>query len=259
MSADPAASPLQKAKHEAVLQAYLADAERVGWRAYVSVYPNSSEPAAKTAFSRLLKNAGFAARLKFLDGAATEIAVEKSGIAIADVVTELAKIGFANMQDYLRFDGAGQPTLDWSNLTRDQAAAIASVEIDSSTIAGLSAAEEIEEELEGQPHGGALKRRHAGEPEDLKVTKVKFKLHNKQAALVSILDHLGGFPARKHELTGKDGGPIETEDKTERSDLDVARRIAFVLAKAARGTIAGGAPAPVPQESESRKAEDGDG
>lgn len=43
---------------------------------------------------------------------------------------------------------------------------------------------------------------------------------------------------------GEGGAPIQVEDKTERSDLDVARRIAFVLAKAARGTIAGDAPAP---------------
>lgn len=243
MSADPAASPLQNAKHEAVLQAYVADKEHVGWRAYVSVYPKSSEAAAATGFSRLLRNAGFAARLKFLEGAATEVAVEKSGIEIAAVVNELAKIGFANAKNYLQILPGGEPAVDLSNVTDDQFAALSEVTVEH-FVDGRAEPEDI---LEPQPQGGALQRQRGRE-----VRRVKFKLHNKHAALVSILEHLGGFPARKHELTGRDGGPIETEDKTERSDLDVARRIAFVLAKAARGTIAGGAPAP-------DKPEDADG
>src|SRR6185437_9695766 len=48
----------------------------------------------------------------------------------------------------------------------------------------------------------------------------------------------------RHEHTGKDGGPIETKEVTEFSDIEVARRVAFLLQKAARQTIAGGAPAP---------------
>lgn len=35
------------------------------------------------------------------------------------------------------------------------------------------------------------------------------------------------------ELTGKDGGPIETKDV---SDLEIARRVAFLLAKAGKST-----------------------
>jgi hypothetical protein len=46
---------LENAKHEAACLAYLADRERIGWRAYRSVYPNSSQHAAETAFGRLLK------------------------------------------------------------------------------------------------------------------------------------------------------------------------------------------------------------
>lgn len=38
--------------------------------------------------------------------------------------------------------------------------------------------------------------------------------------------------ADKSEHTGKDGGPIQTEDV---SDLEVARRVAFLLAKATKG------------------------
>lgn len=36
------------------------------------------------------------------------------------------------------------------------------------------------------------------------------------------------------ELTGKNGGAIETKDMTERSDLEIARRLAFLLEKGAR-------------------------
>lgn len=44
--------------------------------------------------------------------------------------------------------------------------------------------------------------------------------------------HLGMFK-EVHEHTGKDGGPIQTEDLTE---TEIARRIAFTLTKAARPT-----------------------
>ena len=46
--------------------------------------------------------------------------------------------------------------------------------------------------------------------------------------------HLGMFP-NKHEVTGKDGGLIETK---EMSTMEAARHIAFVLDKAARGADA---------------------
>ena len=61
---------LSNQRHEGVAQAYIADPEKVGWRAYKSVYPNSSQHAAETGFSRLLlKNAEFASRVAELQGA----------------------------------------------------------------------------------------------------------------------------------------------------------------------------------------------
>lgn len=225
-----ASLPLKSAKHEAVLQAYIADPNRLRAKAYLVVYPKSSEDAAATGFSRLLRNAGFAARLKFLDAGVTQAAVEQSGITVAATVAELAKIGFCNAKDYLRVLPGGEPAVDLSAATEDQFAALAEVT--------------VEDFVDGRGDDARDVRR------------VKFRLHNKQAALVSILDHLGGFPARKHEIAGKDGGTIEVEDKTERSDLDVARRIAFLLASAARKTIAGGAPLPEPAKP---KPEESDG
>lgn len=210
MSSNPAADPLRNAKHEAVLQAFLADPKRVGFKAYLSVYPQSSDAAAKTAFSRLLKNADFAARKEFLEAGATQVAVEKAGIDIATVVAELAKIGFASAKHYLRVTSAGDPAVDLSDLDDDQFAALAEVT--------------VEDYVDGR----------GDDARD--VRKVRFKLHNKQAALVSMLEHLGGFPARKHELTGAGGGPIqhEVEDNSELSERDYARRILFALERAAR-------------------------
>ena len=86
MSQENAAKPLAKAKHEAVLQAYFKDPERVGFRAYLVVYPKSSDAAAKTAWSRLLKTADFAERLAFLDRQITEQVVEDSVMSAREVL-----------------------------------------------------------------------------------------------------------------------------------------------------------------------------
>ena len=63
-------SILPNQRHEAVALAYIADPEKVGWRAYQSVYVKSSQPAAEVAFSRLLRNANFIARITELQHAA---------------------------------------------------------------------------------------------------------------------------------------------------------------------------------------------
>jgi hypothetical protein len=51
------------------------------------------------------------------------------------------------------------------------------------------------------------------------------------SAANAILDRGYGKPKQSTEITGKDGGPIETVD---RSDRDIAKDIAFVLAKGAK-------------------------
>lgn len=56
----------------------------------------------------------------------------------------------------------------------------------------------------------------------------KFKMHSSTAAIKELANMLGWDSAKKVEITGKDGGAIETTDMTER---EIARRIAFALAK----------------------------
>lgn len=167
ISAKNAEKPLKNAKHEAVLQAYVADQQRVGFKAYLVVYPKSSAAAAKTGFSRLLKNADFARRLRTLDARVTEKVVERAVITTEQVIEELAKIGFANMLDYAKVSGEGEPYISMSEVTRDQAAAIAAFTV-----------EDFKD----------------GRGEDARdVRKVTFKLHDKRAALVDIGTHLGMF------------------------------------------------------------------
>jgi phage terminase small subunit len=105
----------------------------------------------------------------------------RTGITADMVIAELAKIGFANMADYMKATPGGDPYLDFSALTRDQAAALQEVT--------------IEDYVEGRGDNAR------------EVKRVKFRLADKRAALVDLGRHLGIF-INKHQYTGKDGGPI---------------------------------------------------
>lgn len=115
------------------------------------------------------------------------------------VLRELAKIGFANMADYMRVGADGDPYLDFSKLTADQAAALVEVTV-----------EDFKD----------------GRGEDARdVRRVKFKLADKRAALVDIGKHLGMFKD-KVEITGKDGGPITTKSERDLTDEELAAELA---------------------------------
>jgi phage terminase small subunit len=169
---------LKNVKHEAVAQAYIADPAKVGWRAYKAVYPKSSQHAAETAFGRLLKNAEFSSRIAEMSAEAAEGAVATA----REVLEQLTKIGFANIQDYVRIGPDGDPVLDFENLTRDQAAALQEVT--------------VETYMEGRGKNAR------------EVKKVRFKLADKRAALVDLGRHHKLF-TNKFEHGGKDGRPIE--------------------------------------------------
>lgn len=100
-----------------------------------------------------------------------ERAIERTAITKERVLTELAKIGFANMADYMRAGADGDPYLDFSAITRDQAAALIEVTV-----------EDFKD----------------GRGEDARdVRRVKFKLADKKGALVDIGRELGMFIDRK--------------------------------------------------------------
>jgi phage terminase small subunit len=107
-----------------------------------------------------------------IETTATAKAIEKLAITKEAILAELAKIAFANMQDYMKVGPDGAPTLNFKDLTRDQAAAL--VEIT------------VEEFRDGRTDAREVRR-------------VKFKLGDKKGALVDLGKHFGMFIER-HEV-----------------------------------------------------------
>jgi hypothetical protein len=117
---------LANAKHEEVALAYMGDPRKIGWRAYRKVYSKSSQRAAEAAFSRLLRNAEFSARVAELQAQAAEVAV----MAAREVLIELSRIGRANMADFVQAFGCGDPVAAVDQLTPEQTAALGEVTVE---------------------------------------------------------------------------------------------------------------------------------
>lgn len=107
--------------------------------AYIAAgYRSKTRQAAAVAASYLIKKPEIIEEIERIKAErariraeATKIAIEHSGITQARVAVELGRIGFANMMDYMKIDPAtGDPRLDWSDLTREQAAALTDVTVD---------------------------------------------------------------------------------------------------------------------------------
>lgn len=145
---------------------------------------------------RLMKNDKIRARIEQILSAAAE----KTGITIEWIANELKKIAGANVDDFMHSGIDGEPILDFSRLTRDQKAAIASITVDTY--------------VEG-------KGKHART-----VKKVGYKLWDKRAALVDLGNYRGMFK-KKVELSGPGGGPVEVTDARAR----VAGRIAGIVGR----------------------------
>jgi len=158
------------AKQRAFVEAYLRNGRNAA-EAYRAAY--NTKAGAKTVAdeaSRLLQHPGIAPVVAAADkraAEATERVIDRYAVSKERVVAELARIGFANMQDYMRAGPDGDPYLDFSKLTPDQAAALAEVTV-----------EDFKE----------------GRGKDARdVRRVKFKLHDKRAALVDLGRTLGIF------------------------------------------------------------------
>lgn len=206
---------LKNAKHEAVLQAFLADEKRIGWRAYKKVYAKSSQRASETAWSRLLTKAEFAGRLQELLSEVAAAGVAGAVMDLEEVLAELSKLGRSSIKNCLvRGDDSGEVIASIEDLPDEHAAAIQELT--------------VETYLEGKGDDAR------------EVKRVKVKLHSKPQALSELRRH---HEPQKHELAGKDGGPIEVEDKTPATELEIARRIAFALEQGARAAAKPAKPA----------------
>lgn len=122
----------------------------------------------------------------------------RHGVTVDRVLREYARLAFLDIRKAFDADGNLKPIQEMDD---DTAAAIAGLEVEVRRVAG-----DADEELEGQPHGGAL-RRQQGTTARLH----KIKLSDKKGALDS-LARIRGMFIDKTEITGKDGGPVELAD-----------------------------------------------
>lgn len=153
----------------------------------------------KTAYSqgqRLLKHVEVAAAI----AEAFEKRSKRLDVTQDRVVRELARIAFADIRDLFTWDEERACYVPSENLTDDQAAAISSIEAETT--------------------------RYTNENDETE-TKIKLKLrtYDKKGALDSLARHLGMFIER-HEHTGRDGGPLEIDVNETRQR--VARRVALI-------------------------------
>jgi phage terminase small subunit len=160
---------LRNARHEAFAQA-LVGGMSLGQANIAAGYKNGNRKAAWIT----RQSPKIAARITELteeklaaEKLARERAQAKFDLSAERVIGELARIGFANMQDYLSMDANGDPHLDYARISRDQAAAISEITID--------------EYKEGK--GADAKP----------VKRVRIKLSDKRAALEALGRHLGLF------------------------------------------------------------------
>ncbi len=134
-----------------------------------------SAPTAASAGWRLLR------KVEISEAIAEEIAklFAKCEITVDNVLQEIAKLAFANMQDYIQVQPDGTALVDLSLLTREQAAAIT--------------------ELETTEYKGKANERES--------RKVRIKLGSKKEALDSLCKYALRLGDRL-ELTGTDGAPL---------------------------------------------------
>lgn len=163
------------AKQQRFVEEYLVDMNAT----QAAIRAGYSAKTAEQGGAQLLGNIKVAAAVK--EG--RERLAQKAGVTAEKVVAEYAKLGFANMLDYIRVVD-GSPVVDMSTINRDMGAAIGEV------------TSEVYMERTGDPENPV-------EP----VKRTKFKLADKKGALDSLARHLGMFTER-HEHSGPDGGPI---------------------------------------------------
>lgn len=138
-----------------------------------------------------------------IESKATEKAIEKLAITKEAVLSELAKIGFADIRKAVSWRGNltretdnpdGGDVLVIREISNQQVRLIDSDQIDDNTAAAIA-------EVRQSPTGG-----------------LSIKLHDKKGALVDIA-RMCGYLTERVELTGKDGKPIQTEDVSARDTL----------------------------------------
>lgn len=151
---------LKNARHEKFAQNVAKG--KSATEAYKLAY-GSKVKSANANGARLIAKDSVAKRIEELKSAGAELAI----VSISEVLQELKLIGFANMQDYVRIGADGDPYFDVSEMSREQAAVISELT--------------VEDFKDGRGDNARDVRR------------IKFKLHDKRAALVDLGKYLGMF------------------------------------------------------------------
>jgi len=122
---------------------------------------------------------------------AQEKIAAKSEKTVDDIVRELTRLAFSNMSEYVEFGGKkGLVIKDISEMGEDAKRCVSEVSITKSK-------------------GGG---------------RLAFKLYDKVKALELLGRYLGAEKPRKHELTGKDGGPIKMAGGLTPETVDFLRK-----------------------------------
>jgi phage terminase small subunit len=164
-----ASQPLRADMRERFCREYIIDLD--GTQAAIRA-GYSAKTASVQASKDLLRNPHVRARIAFLQ-AKTVNGLEINAI---NVVRELAKLGLANMDDYMTVQTDGSAVLDLGDTSRDQRAAIQELVVDEYTDGKGDAARDVK--------------------------RTRIKLHDKRGALVDLGRHLGIFEADNQQGPG---------------------------------------------------------
>jgi phage terminase small subunit len=176
-------------QQERFVHEYLAEIPHNATAAYARAGYRTTGQAARAASSRLLKQPAIQAAI----AAIRAKDAEKFEVTRERVLQEYAKIAFADPRRFFAEDGTLKHP---SQLDDATAAALEQFEVEEEYIG-----EAPDTELEGQPHGGALKRSHARTLAIGRTAKIKWS--SKRAALDSIVKLMG---------YAKDETPVGTEE-----------------------------------------------
>jgi phage terminase small subunit len=187
---------------------------------------------AEVASKLLANNAKIKSRIEALRAKVIAAAEKKFEISVDRCLAEYARMGFANMADYVVVQADGTARLDLNNVDRD----------------GMAAIQEMTFETVMSADPDALDAAGVDKDDDRKkvpVLKCKFKLHDKKGPVDSIMKHLGGF-----EKDNKQKGEAEAAALKEGlpDNRDVARAVLDILRGAVPSTPAAPPEPPSPQQ-----------
>jgi phage terminase small subunit len=163
---------LKNRKHERFCQEYVV--KLVVAEAYKVAYPKASQSTAEQNGSKLLKNIKVVGRISHLQAKLSE----DSGVDALRIMEELKKIGFSNIDDYLRIDEDGNVIgRDFASIDRSKLAAIESIKQTTNITSNKDGDREYE------------------------TRNFQFKLHDKLGAIEKMAKRIGFYGKHNDQLT----------------------------------------------------------